>query len=501
MKDDNKLPRSHNVAWLAVFAAAVLVTFGAFAVPQASAAPVDQELVDEKLSPYSKYFRNIEDTFEFVVDNYVDEVDPNVLYEGAMKGMLDSLGDPYTTFLDQAMFRDMTDTTTGQFGGLGIIISKPMPDPKYPDRSTFVEVVSPIDGTPGAKAGVQAGDRIMEIEGESTAPMTMEEVLGKLRGKPGTTVNIVILRGDNLRIPMSITRAMIEVPTVKFDVIQGKKGPVGYLRIIEFTDKTLARVKDALDSFKAKGYKGLIIDLRNNPGGLLQSTIKIADLFLESGVIVSTKSRIEYENETFKAKSDLVVPKDMPVVILINKGSASASEILAGALKDHKRAYLIGERSYGKGLVQQIYELPPTGFKMTVSRYYTPSDANIDKLGIPPDLEIVEPELSDAEAASYEKLIGNGVIAAWAKANPNASRDAQAAFVKKLQAEGYVLREKILARLVRDELDRTKTPPVFDLEFDAQLQAALEVVEAADFSARLAATKSVFELQQALPQE
>ena len=329
---------------------------------------------------YSSLFQNV---FSFVLQNFVDEVDPKVLYEGAMKGMLDALNDPYSTFLDSAAMSDLQDTTVGQYGGIGLYISKTPPSSRKPGDEPWVEVVSPIEDTPGWRAGIQPGDWISEIDGVSTAPLAMDEVLKKLRGTPGSTVVLTIRRGENITFPVAIVRALIEVPSVKRDLLPNK---AGYLRIVEFNPQTPSRVKEAVEDFKARGAKAMVIDLRNNPGGLLSSAIDTADLFLESGVIVSTKSRTSYENQVYRAKPSFTVPRDWPVIILINRGSASASEILAGALKDQKRAYLVGERSYGKGAVQQIFPLGETGFKLTMSRYYTPSDANIDKVGISPDL-------------------------------------------------------------------------------------------------------------------
>lgn len=441
-----------------------------------------------------RYFSIFQSAFNFILENYVDEVDPMVLYEGAMQGMFDSLGDPYSTFLTDAMMSDLNDTTTGTFGGIGLYISKPLPDPKAPDRRLFVEIVSPIEDTPGWRAGIMPGDYITEIDGEPTEPLTMDEVLKKLRGKPGTTVTITILRGKALTFNETITRATIEVPTVKRAMLPDN---VGYLRIIEFTPQTVARVRDALDWFKTQKYSSLVIDLRNNPGGLLQSVIQVADLFLERGIIVSTKSRNRYENAVYEAKPDLVVPKTMKVVVLINKGSASASEILAGALKDQKRAYLVGANSYGKGSVQQVLPLGDTGFKLTMSRYYTPSDANIDKVGIAPDLEVKEPELTEAEEASLSKLIERNVFAGFAEANPNASPQAIDHFVDGLREAGSPVSQRVLRKMVRNQLERTSISPVYDLEYDLQLNAALDTLRKKDFNSLLSDAPSVRQVQDA----
>jgi len=475
---------SDRTAWSVAAVVAVFCTALTFSVPAAYGQDAKAES--------QRYFSIFQSAFNFILDNYVDEVDPLVLYEGAMEGMFKSLGDPYSLFLTDAMMSDLNDTTTGSFGGIGLFISKPLPDAKAPDKRLFVEIVSPIEDTPGWRAGIMPGDQITHIDGEPTEPLSMDDVLKRLRGTPGSTVTITILRGTGLVFDEKIKRATIEVPTVKRAMLPGN---VGYLRIIEFTPQTLPRVREALDWFNAQSYRSLVIDLRNNPGGLLQSVIQVADLFLERGIIVSTKSRNRYENAVYQAKPDLVVPAEMRVAVLINKGSASASEILAGALKDQKRAYLVGENTYGKGSVQQVLPLGDTGFKLTMSRYYTPSDANIDKVGIAPDLEIKEPALTPEEETSLSGLIERDVFAAFAAANPNASPQQIKQYVSGLRAAGSPVSERVLEKLVRNQLERTSISPVYDLEYDLQLNAALKVLSDPNFPALVSDARSVKDLQ------
>jgi len=473
-----------RAAWSVVAVIAVFCAALSFSAPAAYGQDAKAES--------QRYFSIFQSAFNFILDNYVDTVDPKTLYEGAMEGMFESLGDPYSLFLTDAMMSDLNDTTTGSFGGIGLFISKPLADPKFPDRRLFVEIVSPIEDTPGWQAGIMPGDQITHIDGEPTEPLSMDEVLKRLRGEPGSKVTITILRGAGLVFDETITRATIEVPTVKRAMLPGN---VGYLRIIEFTPQTLPRVREALDWFKAQGYASLVVDLRNNPGGLLQSVIQVADLFLERGIIVSTKSRNRYENAVYQAKPDLVVPADMRVVVLINRGSASASEILAGALKDQKRAYLVGENTYGKGSVQQVLPLGDTGFKLTMSRYFTPSDANIDKVGIAPDLEVKEPELTPEEEASLSSLIERDVFAAFAAANPNASPQQIRQYVNGLRAAGSPVSERVLEKLIRNQLERTSIGPIYDLDYDLQLNAALKVLEDSGFSSLVSQAPSVKDLQ------
>jgi carboxyl-terminal processing protease len=435
-----------------------------------------------------QYIPLLQQAFDYVLENFVDEIDPLVLYEGAMKGLFESLGDPYSSFLTEKMMSDLSDTTTGKFGGLGLYINKPVADPKKPDMRLYVDIVSPIEDTPGWRAGIMPGDQITHIDGEPTEPLVMDEVLKRLRGTPGTTVTITILRGANLTFQETLTRATIEIPSIKREMLPDG---TAYLRIIEFSPQTVIRVREALDWFRTQNYTGLVIDLRNNPGGLLQSVVQVADLFLSQGVIVSTKSRNPQENSVYTAKPTTQVNTNLPIVVLINKGSASASEILAGALKDNRRAYLVGENTYGKGSVQLVLPLGQTGFKLTMSRYFTPSDVNIDKIGIAPDLEIKEPELTPEEEAALSDLIDREVFANFAKEKPNASKTEVELFVRGLRATGSPLTERVLSKMIRNQLQRTSIAPAYDLDFDIQLKAAMEVLASGQFKSLMSSTLSV----------
>ncbi len=437
----------------------------------------------------TQYTLILQNVFDFIHRHYVDEVDPELLYEGAMRGMFDALGDPYSSFLSEAEMSDLSDTTQGSFGGVGLYITKPT-ETASDGTPPYVEVASPIEDTPGWRAGINPGDLIIAIDGESTADLTMDEVLARLRGVPGTVVQLQIKRGEILEFPVSLTRAIIEVPTVKSAMIGND---VAYLRITTFTPMTVERLADALSEFSKSGFSKLIIDLRNNYGGLLNAAVGTADFFLDGGVVVSTKSRIPDENAVFTAKAGSSVPSSMPIVVLINRGSASASEIVAGALKDRGRAYLIGEKSFGKGSVQQVYPIGSTGFKITTSRYYTPSDVNIDKTGIAPDLEVSFPVLSDAEAEALNGLIAEGLIPSFVKENPAPSVARFEEFAKKL-AEKYKLDLLLLRRMIRDELNRTVIAPVYDLEYDIQLAAAVKLLRDGSYSTAMASAKTLKEI-------
>ena len=437
-----------------------------------------------------QYLELISSVFDYVQRNYVDEVDAKTLYEGAMKGMLDSLKDPYTTYLDATDWNSLNDTTTGSFGGVGLSISKP--NESTPDKPAYVEVASPIEDTPGFKAGIVSGDLITAIDGKDTSPMTMDEVLGMLRGKVGDSVTVSIRRGKDMQFDKTLVRAVIEVPVVKYGMI----GKTGYMRIIEFTPNTPDRVQEAIDSFKKNNFASLIIDLRNNPGGLITSVSDVADKFIDNGPIVSTKSRIEYENSVYTASAKkTTMPKSIPIIVLINRGSASASEILSGALKDNHLAYLVGERTYGKGSVQQPIPLPNNdGFKMTIARYYTPSDTNIDKVGIPPDREVLFPELTEAEEKVYVDLTKSGDVEKYVAAHAGMSERDISAYAETLKKK-YALESRVLRKIVRNEVERTKPSPLYDLDYDLQLNAALKIITTENFNSLVSTTKTLKELQ------
>lgn len=436
--------------------------------------------------------RRIDWVFDYVQQNYVDEIDPQILYEGAIKGLLGALNDPYSAYLDPAAKRDLNDTTAGNFGGVGLSITKLTSS--TPETPAYVEVASPIEDSPGSRAGILAGDYITAIDGASTVEMTMEEVLNVLRGAPGTDVVLTILRGKAATFNVTLTRAIIEVPTVRFAMI----GNTGYMRIIEFTPETPHRVQDALDFFAQSGYRNMIIDVRDNPGGLISSVSEVADKFIDSGPIVATKSRLAFENSVFMAnRSKTTSVRGMPIVMLINRGSASASEILAGALKDNHLAYLVGQKTYGKGSVQQVFPLSATdGMRLTMARYYSPSDTNIDKIGIPPDREVAFPVMSDADEKAYSELVGDNAINSYVDAHPGMDENDISNFAQTL-AKKYPLDLRLLRRLIRLRVNRVVGTAIYDLDYDVQLNAALDILRNEDFAALMKTTKTLKELQEA----
>lgn len=430
-----------------------------------------------------------ESVLRFVQENYVDEVDTDVLLEGALEGLFESLDDPYSAYLDADEMRGLTDTTTGEFGGVGMYIAKQQTeDEEDEEASGFVEVVSPIEDTPAFRAGVRAGDLIVAVRDESadeftsTEGLTIDEVVNRLRGEPGTEVTIRIRRDSRAEFPLTLERAIIEVPTVKYAMIPGD---IGFLRIIQFTPRTEERVREAIAFFQENDYESMIIDLRSNPGGLLDGVVDVADLFFDQGTIVGTSGRVPRENERFTASGGTEVGSDVPVVVLVNNGSASAAEILAGTLQDRERAYLVGQTTYGKGSVQQIRRIGEGGFRLTMSRYYLPSGRYIDEVGVEPDEVVEPPQLTEDEAEEYAELITSNVVAEWVRTNPDPSEVEVDRFVDQLQDEGYDIGERWIELTIRDEINRQKNVQmVYDLEFDEVLQEAVQLLRSGEVSRR-----------------
>ena len=306
------------------------------------------------------------------------------LIYGALRGMLQSL-DAHSQFLDPDMYSDMKEDTSGQFGGLGIVISL---------KDGVLTIVAPMEGTPGFDAGLLPGDKVIEIEGDSTEGLSLPEAVKRLRGEPGTAVTIKILRPKTQDIQeVTIVREEIEVPSVKG--AEMLEDGMGYVRIVQFNERTADDLQAAIDRLEEEGMRALIIDLRNNPGGLLSSAIEVAQKFLTRGdLIVYTQGRDPKSKQQFRARGRHRYP-DIPLAILINGGSASASEIVAGALQDHNRAILVGEKSFGKGSVQSVIGLDDgSAIRLTTAKYYTPSEQVIHERGIAPRIEVpMDPEV------------------------------------------------------------------------------------------------------------
>jgi carboxyl-terminal processing protease len=319
--------------------------------------------------------------FERVRADYVEKPDDSKLIETAINGMLTGL-DPHSSYMDAKSFRDMQVQTRGEFGGLGIEVTM---------QDGLIKVVSPIDDTPASKAGLQSGDLIFTLDGEPVQGLTLQEAVEKMRGKPGTPIKIGVRRAGKDPFDVSLTREVIKVKSVRFRL---EAGDIGYIRVTSFTEQSTSGVLDAVEKLKKEAggkLKGYILDLRNNPGGLLDQAISVSDTFLTKGEIVSTRGRNAEETQRFNSRPGDMI-KGKPLIVLVNGGSASASEIVAGALQDHKRATLLGTRSFGKGSVQTIIPLGSGNgaLRLTTARYFTPSGRSIQAKGITPDIEVLQ---------------------------------------------------------------------------------------------------------------
>lgn len=354
----------------------------------ADRSPTEPDLPIDDLRAFSEIFGRIK-------SSYVEPVEDKELIENAIRGMLSGL-DPHSSYLDLDGFRELREGTSGEFGGLGIEVSM---------EDGFVKVVAPIDDTPAAEAGVEAGDLIIRLDDKPVKGMSLNDAVDIMRGEPGSIIELTIIReGQDKPLMLKLTRAIIKVKSVKFETLEPG---YGYLRISTFQSPTAQNVRDAISQLKKDNdnkLKGLVLDLRNNPGGVLDAAVDVSDAFINKGMIVYTEGRIDDADQKFHAK-----PGDMlngaPIIVLINGGSASASEIVAGALQDHQRAVIIGSKSFGKGSVQTVMPLTnDTAVKMTTARYYTPNGRSIQADGIEPDIAIQGIQISALEESGFTPL-------------------------------------------------------------------------------------------------
>ncbi|CAD5105919.1 S41 family peptidase [Zestomonas carbonaria] len=370
------------------------------AEPKPAASAVSSTARDKAPLPLDE-LRTFAEVLDRVKAAYVEPLDDKTLLENAIKGMLGNL-DPHSAYLEPEDFQALQESTSGEFGGLGIEVGM---------EDGFVKVISPIDDTPASKAGIQPGDLIIKLDGQPTKGMTMMDAVDKMRGKPGAKILLTIVREGGKPFDLELTRAVIKVKSVRSQLLEPD---YGYLRITQFQVNTGEEVGKALARLRkdndGKKLRGLVLDLRNNPGGVLQSAVEVADHFLKKGLIVYTKGRIANSELRFSA-TPADASENVPLVVLINGGSASASEIVAGALQDHKRGVLMGTDSFGKGSVQTVLPLSnERALKLTTALYYTPNGRSIQAQGIVPDIEVARAKITreqDGEAYKEADLVGH----------------------------------------------------------------------------------------------
>lgn len=372
---------SLNKSWKIALPLAALALVPAYAAVQAAAETDTYKELDALM-----------DVFERVRVTYVDKVDDKTLIRGAINGMLSSL-DPHSGYLDGRDYANLKQTTDGEYSGLGLTVTS---------EDGAVKVVTPTDDTPAAKAGIKAGDYVTHLDDELIYGGTLNEAVDKMRGLAGTKIKLTIVRqGEPKPLEFTLTREVVVIKPVKWET----RGNVGLIRISTFNNKTGEATRTAVEGIKAKlgaGVVGYVVDLRSNPGGLLDEAIKVSDVFLDAGEVVSERRRAKNDIDRYFAKSgDLTDGK--PVVVLVDEGSASAAEIVAGALQDHRRAIVLGQRSFGKGSVQTVYPLSAeTALRLTTARYFTPSGRSVQENGIEPDIQV--PQLSDARVSERKPL-------------------------------------------------------------------------------------------------
>ncbi|MBT4162196.1 MAG: S41 family peptidase [Gammaproteobacteria bacterium] len=413
-------------------------------------APATAEVTEPELEPRLPLneLRVFAEAFNRISTAYVEEIDDRTLLENAIKGMLSQL-DPHSAYLDKDSFSDLQETTTGNYGGLGIEIGM---------EDGFVKVIAPMDDTPAAKAGITSGDLIVQLDGTPVKGMNLSDAIDAMRGEPGSEINIMLVKtGESTPKEMTLTREIIKVASVRQKYLEDG---YGYLRIAQFQSGTGEEVEKAVIRLKDEGdLEGLIIDLRNNPGGVLQSAVEVSDVFMSNGLIVYTAGRLNDSELRYNA-TDPDATNGVPIVVLVNEGTASASEIVAGALQDHGRAIVMGTNTFGKGSVQTILPLNnERAIKLTTARYYTPSGKSIQAEGIVPDIWVDRSKVTPVKANPWrikEKNLAKH-LTAGGKGDVETKLDGKPANLE-LATQDYQLNEALTLLKGLHILSRTTTP-------------------------------------------
>ena len=404
-----------------------------------------------------------------VLTEYVDEQKPEDLIHNAIDGMIKGLGDPHSSLLKPKNLSALKTETTGQYGGLGIQVGM---------RDNKITVIAPMEDTPAERAGLRPDDKIIKINGTNAIGIELETAVEKLRGPVGEPVTITIEReGEKEPFDVTIVREIINIKSVKLATVATD---IGYIRITSFSQNTPDQLATILKNISNSNYNGLIIDLRNNPGGLLESALKISDMFLDGGVIVSTRGRTSFSKQENYANPGTLIDDSLPLIVLVNKGSASASEIFAGALQDRKRALLLGTQTFGKASVQTLVNLDEGyGLRLTIARYYTPADRLIDKKGLTPDIIVELPQLSREEIEMITRLDKTNIVRKFALEYKD--KEIKDEDFEKLKAEvkkaGIEVKDSILRSRLKFEQTRKYGEVDINLELDDQLREAVQILK------------------------
>lgn len=469
----------------------ILVVFSVFIGQAATATGIDEQLIpaffsNSSQSGTARYpqdeisvnMQKLELLYRLVERDFLFDIDHKNVYESMAKGLFAGLEDEYSAYIVSKEASDFSEETSGTYGGIGAYISKNYLE--YRDftkpETYMVNITSVFPGSPAEAAGLHSGDLISHIDGESVEDWEAEEASKALKGTPNTPVVLTILRGQST-FEVTVIRKIVSIPTVSADVLDHG---IGYLRIIQFTTTTGDQVRKELVELLDRGIESLIVDLRDNPGGIVDATMNVADMLLSDQPIVHVHSKKSSDNRTYVASSRTLVPTTMPVVALVNGGSASSSEILAGALKDNDRAILIGTTTFGKGLIQIVSPFGDGYYTLTTSQYKTPDGNDIHELGIPVDIEVEDLEISDEQMDDYMEFLNSGELSEFVEAHPEHTKQNIELFIDTVIGDDPKFEPDIYRLLLRREYINEipyDERPVADTEYDRVLKRAIEYLE------------------------
>jgi carboxyl-terminal processing protease len=451
--------------------------------PTTTVVPTEQKVTsndtsEESIQTIKDNLNSLFALYSFIDTYSINDLDPDKSFDAIASALVDSLDDKYSVYITEDEIADFEETNLGTYSGIGSYILKLNPQNIDLDdpESYMIKIESPFPGGPADRAGLRANDLISHIDGEAVNNLTGTEASTKLKGEVGTEVTLTVVRGDNT-FDITLKRAIIEIPSTVYDIINNH---IGYLQISQFIESTDDDAASAIQDMINNGIDSLIIDLRNNGGGVVEDATNIANLFLDGQNIVTTQNKETLANNTTKtvSSSDTLVPMDFPVVILVNGGTASSSEILTGALKDNNRATVIGAQTFGKGVMQQIFSLNKALVKLTVAHYLTPNGTDINGVGITPDIIMEDHEMTDEEFTLYEDIMNDNIISDYVDANPEFTQENVDKFVA--QYDNQDIYQPFLKILVRNEyiyrMDYDDRPK-YDSVNDEYLKTAIDFLE------------------------